>query len=40
MYTYEHKKHYLENICRDFRNDYKGISKEKSIWRNIGGTFR
>jgi hypothetical protein len=27
------------NICRDFKNDSEGISKEKNIWRNIGGIF-
>jgi hypothetical protein len=32
-------KNYLENICMNFKNDSEGISEEKNIWRNIGGTF-
>jgi hypothetical protein len=37
MYTHEHEENYGENICRDFKNDSKGISKEENIWRNING---
>jgi hypothetical protein len=39
MYTYEHEENYEENICRDFKNDSKGISQEENIWRNISGIF-
>jgi hypothetical protein len=31
MYTYEHEKNYEENICRDSKNDSKGISQEENI---------
>jgi hypothetical protein len=30
---------YAENICRDFKNDSKGISQEENICRIIGGIF-
>ena len=36
---YEHEKSYEENICRDLKNDYKGISQEENTWRYIGGIF-
>ena len=39
MYTYEHEENYEENICRDLKNDSKGISQEENIWRIIGGIF-
>jgi hypothetical protein len=26
VYTYEHEESYEENICRDLKNDSKGIS--------------
>jgi hypothetical protein len=39
MYTYEHGENYEENICRDFKNDSKGISQEENIWRIISGIF-
>ena len=26
-------------FCRDFKNDYEGISQEENIWRIIGGIF-
>jgi hypothetical protein len=29
MYTYEHEENYEENICRDLKNDSKGISQEE-----------
>jgi hypothetical protein len=38
-YTYEHEESYEENICRDFKNDFEGISAEENIWRIIGGIF-
>ena len=38
-YTYEHEESYEENICRDLKNDSKGISQEENIWRYIGGIF-
>jgi hypothetical protein len=28
-----------KNICRDFKNDSEGISREGNIWRIIGGIF-
>jgi hypothetical protein len=28
-----------KNVCRDFKNDYGGISQDESIWRIIGGIF-
>jgi hypothetical protein len=36
---YEHEESYEEHICRDLKNDSKGISKEENIWRIIGGIF-
>jgi hypothetical protein len=34
---YEHEENYGENICRDFKNDFEGISEEENIWRIFGG---
>jgi hypothetical protein len=28
-----------KNICMNSKNDSKGISQEKNIWRIIGGIF-
>jgi hypothetical protein len=39
MYTYKHEKNYEENFCRDFKNDFEGISQVENIWRNISEIF-
>jgi hypothetical protein len=38
-HTYEHEENYGDNICKDFKNDYEGISQEENIRRIIGGIF-
>jgi hypothetical protein len=40
VYTYEHKKIIEKIFIGIFKNYFEGISEEKNIWRNIGGTFR